>query len=112
VGFYLAWCERLPRERHINIAQLLFAKHGTLRPLLGNPAKAAAALTPRCASAVIREVDAAQLPPSTARRARKKKRRAENAPLCPFRNLYIGDLRLALQHQQTCCSEARSQKRQ
>jgi len=36
--FYLAWCEGAFRERYINVAQLLLAKHGTQRPLLGDPA--------------------------------------------------------------------------
>lgn len=35
--FYLAWCEGGFRERYINVAQILFAKNGTLRPLLGDP---------------------------------------------------------------------------
>jgi cyclopropane-fatty-acyl-phospholipid synthase len=35
--FYLAWCEGAFRERYINIAQLLLAKLGTQRPLLGDP---------------------------------------------------------------------------
>lgn len=35
--FYLAWCEGAFRERYINVAQLLLAKLGTQRPLLGDP---------------------------------------------------------------------------
>jgi cyclopropane-fatty-acyl-phospholipid synthase len=35
--FYLAWCEGAFRERYINVAQLLLAKHNTQRPLLGDP---------------------------------------------------------------------------
>jgi cyclopropane-fatty-acyl-phospholipid synthase len=35
--FYLAWCEGGFRERYINVAQILFAKNGTPRPLLGDP---------------------------------------------------------------------------
>jgi cyclopropane-fatty-acyl-phospholipid synthase len=37
-GFYLSWCEGAFRERYINVAQLLLAKHGTPRRLLGDPA--------------------------------------------------------------------------
>jgi cyclopropane-fatty-acyl-phospholipid synthase len=36
--FYLAWCEGAFRERYINVAQLVLAKHGTQRSLLGDPA--------------------------------------------------------------------------
>jgi cyclopropane-fatty-acyl-phospholipid synthase len=36
--FYLGWCEGAFRERYINVAQLLFAKNGTTRRLLGDPA--------------------------------------------------------------------------
>ncbi len=36
--FYLGWSEGAFRERYINVAQLLLAKKGTLRPLLGDPA--------------------------------------------------------------------------
>jgi cyclopropane-fatty-acyl-phospholipid synthase len=36
--FYLGWCEGAFRERYINVAQLLLAKNGTPRPLLGDPA--------------------------------------------------------------------------
>jgi len=35
--FYLSWCEGAFRERYINVAQLLLAKLGTQRPLLGDP---------------------------------------------------------------------------
>jgi cyclopropane-fatty-acyl-phospholipid synthase len=35
--FYLAWCEGGFRERYINVDQILFAKNGTQRPLLGDP---------------------------------------------------------------------------
>jgi cyclopropane-fatty-acyl-phospholipid synthase len=34
--FYLAWCEGAFRERYINVAQLLLAKQGSQRPLLGD----------------------------------------------------------------------------
>lgn len=36
--FYLSWCEGAFRERYINVAQLVLAKHGTQRPLLDDPA--------------------------------------------------------------------------
>ena len=36
-NFYLTWCEGAFRERYINVAQLLFAKLGLARPLLGDP---------------------------------------------------------------------------
>jgi cyclopropane-fatty-acyl-phospholipid synthase len=45
--FYLAWCEGAFRERYINVAQLLLAKHGTQRQLFGDPIAAAQSLTPR-----------------------------------------------------------------
>ncbi len=35
--FYLAWCEGAFRERYINVAQLVLAKIGTPRHLLGDP---------------------------------------------------------------------------
>jgi cyclopropane-fatty-acyl-phospholipid synthase len=35
--FYLGWCEGAFRERYINVAQLLLAKNGTPRRLLGDP---------------------------------------------------------------------------
>jgi cyclopropane-fatty-acyl-phospholipid synthase len=35
--FYLAWCEGSFRERYINDVQLLLAKNGTQRPLIGDP---------------------------------------------------------------------------
>lgn len=35
--FYLAWCEGSFRERYINDVQLLLAKNGTQRPLVGDP---------------------------------------------------------------------------
>ena len=44
--FYLAWCEGAFRERYINVAQLLLSKHGTQRPLFGDPIAAARAMTP------------------------------------------------------------------
>jgi len=40
--FYLAWCEGAFRERYINVAQVVLAKHGTQRPLLGDPLAAQA----------------------------------------------------------------------
>jgi cyclopropane-fatty-acyl-phospholipid synthase len=40
--FYLAWCEGAFRERYINVAQVVLAKHGTQRPLLGDPLTAQA----------------------------------------------------------------------
>lgn len=43
--FYLAWCEGAFRERYINLAQIVLAKHGTQRQLLGDPA-AVPALAP------------------------------------------------------------------
>lgn len=44
--FYLAWCEGGFRERYINVMQLLLAKNGTPRALLGDPVFAPAALAP------------------------------------------------------------------
>ncbi len=44
--FYLAWCEGAFRERYTNVAQLLLSKHGTQRPLFGDPIAAARAMTP------------------------------------------------------------------
>ena len=44
--FYLAWCEGAFRERYTNVAQLLLAKHGTQRPLFGDPVAAARAMSP------------------------------------------------------------------
>jgi cyclopropane-fatty-acyl-phospholipid synthase len=35
--FYLGWCEGAFRERYINVVQLVLAKNGTQRPLLGDP---------------------------------------------------------------------------
>jgi cyclopropane-fatty-acyl-phospholipid synthase len=35
--FYLAWCEGAFRERYINVAQILLAKLGVQRPILGDP---------------------------------------------------------------------------
>jgi len=35
--FYLGWCEGAFRERYINVAQLVLAKNGTPRRLLGDP---------------------------------------------------------------------------
>jgi cyclopropane-fatty-acyl-phospholipid synthase len=35
--FYLGWCEGAFRERYINVVQLVFAKNGTQRSLLGDP---------------------------------------------------------------------------
>ncbi|HME13154.1 MAG TPA: cyclopropane-fatty-acyl-phospholipid synthase family protein [Candidatus Acidoferrum sp.] len=45
--FYLAWCDGAFRERYINLAQVLLAKHGTQRPLLGDPTTAMPALITR-----------------------------------------------------------------
>jgi cyclopropane-fatty-acyl-phospholipid synthase len=42
--FYLGWCEGAFRERYINVAQLLLAKNGTPRRLLGDPAFSSASL--------------------------------------------------------------------
>lgn len=42
--FYFAWCEGAFLERYINVAQLLLAKNGTQKPLLGDPAFAASSL--------------------------------------------------------------------
>lgn len=36
--FYLGWCEGAFRERYINVAQILLAKNGAQRELLGDPA--------------------------------------------------------------------------
>jgi cyclopropane-fatty-acyl-phospholipid synthase len=44
--FYLAWCEGAFRERYVNVAQLLLAKQGTQRALLGDPAIAIPSLPP------------------------------------------------------------------
>ena len=35
--FYLSWCEGAFRERYVNVAQIVFAKNGTSKPLLGDP---------------------------------------------------------------------------
>jgi cyclopropane-fatty-acyl-phospholipid synthase len=35
--FYLGWCEGAFRERYVNVAQLVLAKNGAQRPLLGDP---------------------------------------------------------------------------
>lgn len=35
--FYFAWCEGAFRERYVNVSQILLAKNGTQRPLLGDP---------------------------------------------------------------------------
>jgi cyclopropane-fatty-acyl-phospholipid synthase len=35
--FYLAWCEGAFRERYVNLAQVVLAKHGTQCALLGDP---------------------------------------------------------------------------
>jgi|tagenome__1003787_1003787.scaffolds.fasta_scaffold20989641_2 cyclopropane-fatty-acyl-phospholipid synthase len=43
-SFYLGWCEGAFRERYINVAQLLLAKNGTTRRLLGDPAFSSASL--------------------------------------------------------------------
>lgn len=43
--FYLAWCEGGFRERYINDVQLVFAKNGTQRSLLGDPVHASSALS-------------------------------------------------------------------
>jgi len=42
--FYFAWCEGAFLERYINVAQILLAKNGTQKPLLGDPAFAASSL--------------------------------------------------------------------
>src|SRR5215469_3198897 len=42
--FYLAWCEGAFQERYINVMQLLLARNGTQRPLLGDPITAPRAL--------------------------------------------------------------------
>jgi len=36
--FYLCWCEGAFLERYINVVQMLLAKNGTQRPILGDPA--------------------------------------------------------------------------
>jgi cyclopropane-fatty-acyl-phospholipid synthase len=41
--FYLAWCEGAFRERYVNLAQVVLAKHGTQRELPGDPVAAKAA---------------------------------------------------------------------
>jgi cyclopropane-fatty-acyl-phospholipid synthase len=43
--FYLAWCEGAFRERYVNLAQVVLAKHGTQREQLGAPVAAKAAGT-------------------------------------------------------------------
>jgi len=42
--FYLAWCEGAFRERYINVGQLLLAKQGTQKALLGDPVISESAL--------------------------------------------------------------------
>ena len=42
--FYFAWCEGAFRERYINVAQLVLAKNGTQKPLLGDPSFVSSAL--------------------------------------------------------------------
>jgi cyclopropane-fatty-acyl-phospholipid synthase len=42
--FYLGWCEGAFRERYINVAQLLLAKNGTPRRLLGDPVSSSTSL--------------------------------------------------------------------
>jgi cyclopropane-fatty-acyl-phospholipid synthase len=42
--FYFAWCEGAFRERYVNVAQLLLAKNGTQKPLLGDPSFAGTVL--------------------------------------------------------------------
>lgn len=42
--FYFAWCEGAFLERYINVAQILLAKNGTQKPLLGDPAFAVSSL--------------------------------------------------------------------
>ena len=42
--FYFAWCEGAFRERYINVAQLVLAKNGTQKPLLGDPSFTGTAL--------------------------------------------------------------------
>ncbi len=44
--FYLGWCEGAFLERYTNVAQLLLAKNGTQKPLLGDPAFSATSLSP------------------------------------------------------------------
>jgi len=43
-NFYPGWCEGAFRERYINGTQLLLAKNGTPRRLLGDPAFSSASL--------------------------------------------------------------------
>jgi cyclopropane-fatty-acyl-phospholipid synthase len=42
--FYFAWCEGAFLERYINVAQLVLAKNGTRKPLLGDPSFAVSSL--------------------------------------------------------------------
>lgn len=42
---YLGWCEGAFLERYINVAQLVLAKNGTQRPLIGDPVRAKTQLT-------------------------------------------------------------------
>jgi hypothetical protein len=42
--FYLGWCEGAFRERYVNVAQLVLAKNGMQRPLLGDPTFATTSL--------------------------------------------------------------------
>ncbi|GAC1672453.1 MAG: cyclopropane-fatty-acyl-phospholipid synthase family protein [Candidatus Acidiferrum sp.] len=44
--FYLSWCEGAFRERYVNVAQLVFAKNGTQRALLGDPAASKSVFAP------------------------------------------------------------------
>ena len=48
--FYLSWCEGGFRERYINVAQLVLAKHGTQRALLGDAFLSASPLPSRSLS--------------------------------------------------------------
>jgi cyclopropane-fatty-acyl-phospholipid synthase len=48
--FYLAWCEGAFRERYINVAQLVLAKIGTPRHLLGDPIVSTALPSPSISS--------------------------------------------------------------
>ena len=49
--FYLGWSEGAFRERYINVVQLLMAKNGAQKPLLGDPAFSREVLASKSASA-------------------------------------------------------------
>lgn len=49
--FYLAWSEGAFQERYVNVAQLLLAKNGMQRPLLGDPMHSYIAQTSRSVTA-------------------------------------------------------------